>query len=101
MDELYHLSKNIDQVRMEQCDQTKFMAGMTNIFEESKTKTEIIKMLSENVNTTTAYWNISENKKVIKTNQLILKHKQQMIIFAYQEKLLKSQMLKIKPLLDQ
>ena len=50
MDELYRLSKNIDQVRTEQCDQTKFMPGMTNMLEESKTKTEIIKTLSENVN---------------------------------------------------
>ena len=37
------------------------------MLEESKIKTEIIKTLSENVNTiTTAYWNKSEHKKIDK-----------------------------------
>ena len=39
------------------------MEGMKKMLEESKTKTEIIKMLSENVNTITiAYRVILENK---------------------------------------
>ena len=50
------------KVRTEQCNQTDFMEEMTKMLEESKTKTEIIKTLSENVNTiTNAYRIISEN----------------------------------------
>ena len=63
-EELCSLSNNVDRVRTEQCNQTDFMEEMKKMLEESKTKTEIIKMLSENVNTiTNAYRVISENKK--------------------------------------
>ena len=52
------------KVRTEQCNHTDFMEEMTKMLEESKTKTEIIKTLSENVNTiTNAYRIISENTK--------------------------------------
>ena len=63
-EELCSLSNNVDRVRTEQCNQTDFMEEMKKILEESKTKTEIIKTLSGNVNTVTnAYLIISENKK--------------------------------------
>ena len=76
MDELYGLNKNIDQVRVEQCDQTNFMEGMKKMLEESKTKTEIIKTLSDNVNIiTTSYRNISEIKKSQHTDKLDLYEK--------------------------
>ena len=54
----------IIKVRTGKCNQTDFMEEMTKMLEESKTKTEIIKTLSENVNTiTNAYRIISENTK--------------------------------------
>ena len=54
----------IIKVRTEKCNQTDFMEEMTKMLEESKTKTEIIKTLSQNVNTiTNAYRIISENTK--------------------------------------
>ena len=57
-------NKNIDRVRTEQCNQIDFMEKTKKMLAESKTKTEIIKALSENVNTiTNTYWIISENKK--------------------------------------
>ena len=52
-EELYSLNKNIDQVRTKQCNHTDFMEEMKKMLEQSKTKTEIIKTLSENVNTIT------------------------------------------------
>ena len=57
-DKLYNL-------RIEQCNQTDIMEEIKKkLFEESKTKTEIIKTLPENVNTiTNAYRIISENNK--------------------------------------
>ena len=57
-DKLYNL-------RIEQCNQTDFMEEIKKkLFEESKTKTEIIKTLPENVNIiTSAYRIISENNK--------------------------------------
>ena len=71
MDELYGLNKNIDRVRIEQCDQTNFMEGMKKILEEIKTKTEIIKTLSDNVIIITTYYrNISEIKKSQHTDKL-------------------------------
>ena len=63
-DETYSLSKNIDRVRTEQCNQTDFMEEIKKKLEEIKTKTGIIKTLPENVNTVTnAYRIISEKKK--------------------------------------
>ena len=57
-DKLYNL-------RIEQCNQTDIMEEIKKkLFEESKTKTEIIKTLPENVNIiTNAYRIISENNK--------------------------------------
>ena len=77
MDELYGLNKNIDRVRIEQCDQTNFMEGMKKMLEESKTKTEIIKTLSDNVNIiATSYRNISKIKKSQHTDKLDFYEKQ-------------------------
>ena len=63
-DELYSLSKTIDRVKTEECNQTDFIVEMKKMLKDSKAKTEMIKTLSKNVNTiTNAYRIISENKK--------------------------------------
>ena len=60
------------------------MEEMKKMIEESKTKTEIIKMLSENVNRI-----ISENKKSDTDNQISMNNEQRAMIFKNQGELLK------------
>ena len=60
------------------------MEEMKKMIEESKTKTEIIKMLLENVNRI-----ISENKKSDTDNQISMNNEQRAMIFKNQGELLK------------
>ena len=58
MDKLYSLCRSIDHVRTEQIDQTNSTQGegwgdVKKIWEENSNKNEIIKILPENLNTTT------------------------------------------------
>ena len=62
-EELRSLNKYVDRVRTEQCNQTDFMEETKKMLEESKTKTEILKTLSENVNTITNAYRINRRKK--------------------------------------
>ena len=63
-DETNSLSKNIDQVKAEMCNQTNFMKRIEKMLEEGKTKTEIIKALSKNLSTiTNACGVISKNQE--------------------------------------
>ena len=51
MDGLYSISVNLDRVRTEQCDQTKYFAeNNKNMWDDIATKNMIIKTLSENLN---------------------------------------------------
>ena len=63
-DETNSLSKNIDQVKAEMCNQTNIMKRIEKMLEEGKTKTEIIKALSKNLSTiTNACGVISKNQE--------------------------------------
>ena len=65
MDELYSFNQTLDRVRTEQCDQTKFMKDMKNLTDEN-TKTLIIKILTENMNTINKEKFITNNQNLNK-----------------------------------
>ena len=59
MDDLYSISVNLDLVRTEQCDQTKYFAENNKLmWDDNAIKNMIIKTLSENLNKiTNSYYN--------------------------------------------
>ena len=64
MDELYSINVNLDRVRTEQCDQTKYLEeNNNNMWDDIATKNMIIKMLLENLNkTTNSFYNSNDSE---------------------------------------
>ena len=66
MDDLYSISVNLDHVRTEQCDQTKYFAENN----KNAIKNMIIKTLSENLNNiTNSYYNWNDSDLLTKRQQ--------------------------------
>ena len=70
MDELYSIDVNLDHVRTEQCDQTKYLEeNNKNMWNDIATRNMIIKMLSENLNkTTNSFYNSNDSDLFNKTS---------------------------------
>ena len=77
MNELYSINVNLDRVRTEHCDQTKYsQENNNNMWYDIGTQNMIIEMLSENLNkTTNSFYNSSDS-------DLLTKH-QQNLSFVY------------------